>query len=66
MTQSSLTYRVSSNGAAGDWYWEVRSGETILDRGLASDNVRARVEALLAAASYIDKSARDLDEQPGA
>jgi hypothetical protein len=64
MAQSSFTYHVSPNGSAGDWYWEVRSGETIVLRGLAPTDTKARAEAMVAAMSYIDRSAEDL-EHPG-
>jgi hypothetical protein len=36
MTQEdALSYRVSRNGSAGDWYWEVISDRKIVSRGLA-------------------------------
>jgi hypothetical protein len=64
MTQSSYTYYVSSNGSASDWHWEVRARGKVIARGLAPNDVKARVEAMLAAISYVDRSAKGL-ERPG-
>jgi hypothetical protein len=33
--EDALSYRVSRNGSAGDWYWEVISDRKIIRRGLA-------------------------------
>jgi hypothetical protein len=33
--KNALFYRVSANGAAGDWYWEVISDRNVIARGLA-------------------------------
>ena len=52
MAQSSLTYKVSWNGSAGNWYWEVRDGPEVVARGLAANEIAARVEAMTAATSY--------------
>jgi hypothetical protein len=45
-----FTYHFSSNGSLDDWNWE--------GRGLAQNHVKARVEAALAAMSYLDRSAK--------
>jgi hypothetical protein len=50
---SPYTYNVSSNGAAGDWYWEVTSHGEIIARGLAPTEVLARADALKAAQSHL-------------
>jgi hypothetical protein len=50
--ESALSYRVSRNGSAGDWYWEVISDRKIIDRGLAPTSTQARAQALKVAASY--------------
>jgi hypothetical protein len=44
--ENALTYRVSRNGSAGDWYWEVVSHRKIIERGLAPTRARARAEAM--------------------
>jgi hypothetical protein len=46
------SYRVSRNGSAGDWYWEVFSDGEVIDRGLAPTSVQARAQALKVAASH--------------
>jgi hypothetical protein len=33
--ENALFYRVSANGPAGDWYWEVISDRNIIARGVA-------------------------------
>jgi hypothetical protein len=48
------TYNISSNGAAGDWYWEVTNRGEIIARGLAATETLARAEALTAALSHVD------------
>ena len=53
MTQEpALRYRVSPNGSAGDWYWEVISDGTVIDRGLAPTSAQARAQAMKVAASH--------------
>jgi hypothetical protein len=39
--ENALSYRVSRNGSAGDWYWEVISDEIIINRGLAPTSAQA-------------------------
>jgi hypothetical protein len=51
-SENALSYRVSRNGSAGDWYWEVISDRKIIDRGLALTSTQARAQALKVAASY--------------
>jgi hypothetical protein len=50
--ENALFYRVSANGPAGDSYWEVISDRNIIARGVAATRVRARADALKAAASH--------------
>jgi hypothetical protein len=50
-----LSYRVSANGLAGDWYWELISDRDIISRGLAPTKRQARAGALKAAASHIER-----------
>jgi hypothetical protein len=50
---SSYTYNVSSNGAAGDWYWEVTNRGEIIARGLAATRALARADAMRAALSHV-------------
>ena len=38
---SLFTYHISSNGAAGDWYWEVTSRGEIIARGIAATEALA-------------------------
>jgi hypothetical protein len=52
ISENALSYRVSRNGLAGDWYWEVVADRKIIDRGLAPTSTQARAQALKAAASY--------------
>ena len=52
--KAAYTYHISSNGAAGDWYWEVTSRGEIIARGLAATKALARADAKRAAASHID------------
>jgi hypothetical protein len=42
--EAALTYSVSPNGPAGDWYWEVACGGDIVARGLAAKPVQARAD----------------------
>ena len=55
-SENALSYRVSRNGSAGDWYWEVISDRKIIDRGLAPTSTQARAEAIKVAASYLSGS----------
>jgi hypothetical protein len=57
---SSYTYNVSSNGAAGDWYWEVTSHGEIIARGLAATEALARADALRGALSHVDPRPQNL------
>ena len=50
--ENGLSYRVSRNGSAGGWYWEVISGRQIIGRGLARTSAQARAQALKVAASH--------------
>jgi hypothetical protein len=50
--KSALSYRVSRNGPAGDWYWEVMSDRKIIDRGLAPTRAQARAYAIEVVASH--------------
>jgi hypothetical protein len=52
--ESALSYRVSRNGSAGDWYWEVISDRKIIDRGLAPTSAQARAQAIKVAASLVE------------
>jgi hypothetical protein len=45
-----MSKRKPARTSAGSWYWECRG--TIVVRGLAPTRVRARAEAIIAAASY--------------
>ena len=54
------TYNVSSNGAAGDWYWEVTTRGQIIARGVAATEVLARADALRAALSHVDPRPENL------
>jgi len=52
---SAYSYNISSNGAAGDWYWEVISrGGKIIARGLSATEALARARAMRAALSHVD------------
>ena len=55
-----LSYNISSNGSAGDWYWEVAFNRRIIARGLAPTMEQARADAVTAAAYH--PSAEDLLE----
>jgi hypothetical protein len=46
ISENALSYRVSRNGSAGDWYWEIISDEKIIGRGLAPTSTQARAQAL--------------------
>ena len=54
-----LSYRVSPNGAGGDWYWEVMSDRKIIDRGLAPTRAQARASAIKAVASHAVRQPED-------
>ena len=57
---SSYTYNVSSNGVAGDWYWEITNRGEIIARGLAITEALARAEAMRAALSHVDPRPENL------
>jgi hypothetical protein len=57
--KSGLSYRVSRNGPAGDWYWEVMSDRKVIDRGLASTRAQARVLAIKVVASHAVRQRED-------
>lgn len=57
---STYTYNICSNGAAGDWYWEVTNRGEIIARGLAATEVMARADALTAALSHVDPRPEDM------
>jgi hypothetical protein len=50
--ENALSYRISQNSSAGDWYWEVISYQKIIERGLAPTRAQARAQALKVAASH--------------
>jgi hypothetical protein len=50
--ENALSYRVSRNGSAGDWYWEVVSDGKIIERGLARTSAQARAQAFKVVASH--------------
>jgi hypothetical protein len=50
--ENALSYRISQNGSAGDWYWEVISDQKIIERGLSPTKAQARAQALKVAASH--------------
>ena len=61
MAQASpYTYNVSSNGAAGDWYWEVSNRSEIIARGLAGTEALARADAMRAALSHVHRRPENL------
>jgi hypothetical protein len=55
--ENALSYRVSRNGSAGDWYWEVVSDREIIERGLARASAQARAQAFKVAASHAVREA---------
>jgi hypothetical protein len=57
---SPYSYNISSNGAAGDWYWEVTSRGEIIARGIAATEALARADALRAALSHVDPRPENL------
>jgi hypothetical protein len=50
--KNGVSYKVSRNGSADDWYWEVISDRNIIARGLAPTRAQARAQAVTVAASY--------------
>ena len=58
--KTSYTYNISSNGAAGDWYWDVTNHREIIARGLAATEALARADALRAALSHVDPRPENL------
>jgi hypothetical protein len=50
--EPALRYRVSRNGSASDWYWEVVSDGEVIDRGLAPTSAQARAQAMKVGASH--------------
>ena len=67
--KNGLSYSVSRNGSAGDWYWEVMSDSEVIARGLAPTRSQAYEGAMKAAASHLDhvpfRSNRKLTSWPG-
>jgi hypothetical protein len=57
--KSAFSYRVSRNGLAGDWYWEVISDRKIIDRGLAPTRAQARALAIKVMAFYAVRQPED-------
>jgi hypothetical protein len=49
------TYNISSNGAPGDWHWEVTSNQKIFARGVATTAMVARADAMRAALSHVGR-----------
>jgi hypothetical protein len=61
MAQASpYSYNISSNSAAGDWYWEVANHGNMIARGLAATEMLARANSLRAALSHIDARPENL------
>jgi hypothetical protein len=58
--KAAYAYNISSNGAAGDWYWEVTSRGEIITRGLAATQTLARADAMRAALSHIGRRPENL------
>ena len=44
--KGTLSYNISPNGSAGDWYWEVASNHRIIARGVAPTMAHARADAM--------------------
>ena len=63
--ENALSYSVSANGLAGDWYWEVTSDGNVIARGLSPTTVRARADALKNAASRVEPQSEDLSQSRG-
>ena len=47
-----LSYCVARNGAAAPWRWEVACNGAVVDRGIATTEVKARATAVAAALLY--------------
>jgi hypothetical protein len=62
--KSAFSYRVSRNGAAGDWYWEVISDRKVIDRGLAPTRAQARAQAIKVVASHAVRQSEDSTPPP--
>ena len=58
--KASYTYNISSNGAPGDWYWEVTCHGEIIARGLAATEALARADAISTAVSHVDRRPENL------
>jgi hypothetical protein len=58
--KAAYTYNISSNRAAGDWYWEVTNHGEIIARGLAATEALARADAIGAAVSRVDPRPENL------
>ena len=58
--ETTLSYTVSVNGPAGDWYWQVICDRDIIARGLAPTMTKARAVAMKAAMSRIGRQSEDL------
>jgi hypothetical protein len=57
--EKAISYQVSRNGSAGDWYWEVISDRKIIDRGLAPTRAEARALAIKVVASHVVRQPED-------
>ena len=55
--KTSYSYNISSNGAAGDWYWDVTLRDEIVTRGLADTQMQDRVDAIRLRRSAAGESA---------
>jgi hypothetical protein len=62
--EAALAYRVCPNGRAGNWYWEVIRRGAIVARGLAPTRVRARADAITAAAAASRVEGQSEDDPP--
>lgn len=58
--KAAYTYNISSNGAAGDWYWEITSFGEVIARGLAATEALARADAISTAVSHVDRRPENL------
>ena len=56
---SGLSYKVSQNGHARDWYWELISEREVIAHGLALTSAQARAEAVRAAGPHIERKSDD-------
>jgi hypothetical protein len=57
--ENGVSYKVSRNGSAGDWYWEVISDGKMIERGLAPTRAQARAQAIKVAASHATRQPED-------